>query len=56
MADATILSMYLIPSKPVVLHGQVLLTYKDINLNLTNGMYKHKSNQQTEHITQIYTD
>ncbi len=36
--------------------AKTVLTYKHINLDLTNGMYKHKSNQQTEHITQLYTD
>lgn len=53
---ATILYMYLFPLKPMVLHGQMLLTYKHINLDLTNEMYKHKSNRQTEHITHLYTD
>ena len=46
MTAATIMYMYLIPSKPMMLHGQVLLTYKYINLDsqmeCTNTNQTHK--------------
>lgn len=47
---ATILYMYLFPLKPMVLHGQMLLTYKHINLDLTNEMYKHTSQTDKQNI------
>lgn len=45
---AAIMYMYLIPSKPMMLHGQVLLTYKYINLDsqmeCTNTNQTNKQN------------
>lgn len=38
----------------MMLHDQMLLTYKHITLDLTNGMYKHESNQQTNNTQQNY--
>lgn len=49
MTAASIMYMYLIPSKPMMLHGQVLLTYKYINLD--SQMECTNTNQTNKHTT-----